>query len=103
MAEVLTLSKAFVEAASVLRHGGIETPELDARLLVCHAASLTHEAYIAKAHDELPPATRARLDAALARRYPDRPVYRYRGPQRDGGDRFERLAERGDGWDGSGS
>lgn len=42
-------------------------------------------------------------DAALARRYPDRPVYRYRGPQRDGGERFERLAERGDAWDGSGS
>lgn len=79
MAEVLTLSKAFVEAASVLRHGGIETPELDARLLVCHAASLTHEAYIAKAHDELPPATRARLDAALARRLRHEPVARIAG------------------------
>ena len=34
-------------------------------------------------------------DVALARRYPDRPVYRYRGPQRDGGSAFVLLAERG--------
>ncbi|MCC6849145.1 MAG: hypothetical protein IT294_11650 [Deltaproteobacteria bacterium] len=35
-------------------------------------------------------------DTALARRYPDRPVYRYRGPQRDGTSPFVRLAERGE-------
>ncbi|MCC6766122.1 MAG: hypothetical protein IT293_15800 [Deltaproteobacteria bacterium] len=35
-------------------------------------------------------------DAELARRYPDRPVYRYRGPQRDGASPFVRLADRGD-------
>jgi release factor glutamine methyltransferase len=79
MAEALTLRKAFVEAASVLRHGGIETPELDARLLVCHAASLTHEAYIAGARDELAPATRARLDAAIERRLKHEPVARITG------------------------
>ena len=32
-------------------------------------------------------------DTALARRYPDRPVYRYRGPRRDGTSPFELLAE----------
>jgi release factor glutamine methyltransferase len=79
MAEALTLSKAFVEAASILRQGGIETPELDARLLVCHAASLTHEAYIAGARDELAPATRARLDAAIERRLKHEPVARITG------------------------
>lgn len=31
-------------------------------------------------------------DARLARHYADRPVYRYRGPQRDGGSAFEPLA-----------
>jgi hypothetical protein len=31
-------------------------------------------------------------DARLARHYPDRPVYRYRGPQRDGAPAFEPLA-----------
>ncbi len=37
-------------------------------------------------------------DAVLARRYPDRPVYRYRGPQRDGASPFVLLADRGDSW-----
>lgn len=35
-------------------------------------------------------------DAALAARYPDRPVYRYRGPRADGTPAFEQLATRGD-------
>jgi hypothetical protein len=39
-------------------------------------------------------------DVALARRYADRPVYRYRGPQRDGANPFVLLAERGELWDG---
>ncbi|HAH65898.1 MAG TPA: protein-(glutamine-N5) methyltransferase, release factor-specific, partial [Rhizobiales bacterium] len=57
------MRQAFVEAASVLRQAGIETPELDARLLLCDAAGLTHEAYIARAGDELAPEVAARLRA----------------------------------------
>jgi release factor glutamine methyltransferase len=75
----LTLGKAFVEAASVLRQAGIETPELDARLLVCHAAGLSHEAYVAKVRDELEPATLARLSAAIERRLKREPVARITG------------------------
>ena len=56
MREPLTLSQAFVAAASSLRHGGIDTPELDARLLLCHAAALSHEAYIVRAREALDPA-----------------------------------------------
>ena len=33
----VTLTKAFAGAASALRRAGIDTPELDARLLLCHA------------------------------------------------------------------
>ena len=54
-ATALTLGRAFAEAASVLRRAGVETPELDARLLLCNAAGLTHEAYIARGRDELAP------------------------------------------------
>lgn len=32
-------------------------------------------------------------DTMLARRYPDRPVYRYRGPRKDGTSPFERIAD----------
>ena len=64
----------------LLRHaGGIDTPELDARLLLCHAAALTHEAYIASAREALQPAARARLDAAIARRLKHEPVARITG------------------------
>ncbi len=79
MPEPLTLSQAFVAAASTLRHGGIDTPELDARLLLCHATSLSHEAYIASARDALQPAAAARLDAAIARRLKHEPVARITG------------------------
>ena len=62
-----------------MRHGGIDTPELDARLLLCHAAALTHEAYIASAREALQPAAAARLDAAIARRLKHEPVARITG------------------------
>ena len=75
----LTLGKAFVEAASVLRQAGIETPELDARLLLCHAAGLSHEAYIARARDELAPEVAARLGASIERRLKREPVSRIVG------------------------
>ena len=79
MPEPLTLSQAFVAAASSLRHAGIDTPELDARLLLCHAAALSHEAYIARAREALDPAAAARLDAAIARRLEHEPVARIVG------------------------
>ncbi len=79
MAEPLTLSQAFVAAASSLRQGGIDTPELDARLLLCHATALSHEAYIARACEALDPSARARLDAAIARRLEHEPVARIVG------------------------
>jgi release factor glutamine methyltransferase len=75
----LTLAEAFVAAASALRRGGLETPELDARLLLCHAAGLSHEAYVAKAGDRLEPATLARLGTALDRRLKREPVARITG------------------------
>jgi release factor glutamine methyltransferase len=74
-----TLGKAFVEAVAVLRQGGIETPELDARVLVCHAASLSHEAYVAKACSPIEPTMRAWLDAAIQRRLNREPVARITG------------------------
>ena len=88
MAEVLTLNQAFTAAAQVLRQGGIETPELDARLLLCHAAGLSHEAYIARSREALQPATRVRLDAGLARRLKHEPVARIVGTREFYGRKF---------------
>lgn len=79
MAEALTLNQAFVEAASALRQAGIATPELDARLLLCHAAGLTHEAYTAQTRDPLRPEAGEALGAAIVRRLKREPVARITG------------------------
>ena len=70
------LQRAFVETAQILREAGIETPELDARLLLCHAAGLTHEGYIARARETLCPDAALLLDGAIARRLKREPVAR---------------------------
>ena len=74
-----SLQQAFVAAAQILRQGGIDTPELDARLLVCHAAGLSHEAYIARTRDQLRPEAAARLGAVIERRLKREPVARIIG------------------------
>jgi release factor glutamine methyltransferase len=68
-----------VEAARILREAGIETPELDARLLLCHAAGLSHETYIARAREALPADAAPRLKDAIARRLAREPVARILG------------------------
>jgi release factor glutamine methyltransferase len=77
--EPRTLSQAFAAAAGALRQAGIDTPELDARLLLCHAAGLTHEGYIARARETLLPRAAARLEGAIARRLKREPVARITG------------------------
>lgn len=79
MPETMTLSSAFVAAAGTLRRAGIETPELDARLLLRHAAGLTHEAIIARAGETLQPEAAARFEGAIARRLKREPVARILG------------------------
>ena len=75
----LTFAKAFAKTAGVLRQAGIGSPELDARLLLCHAAGLTHEATIARAHGDLGTAAAARLEGLIARRLEREPVSRILG------------------------
>jgi release factor glutamine methyltransferase len=74
-----TVQRAFVEAVQKLREAGIETPELDARLLLCHAAGLTHEGFVARAWEALLPDVAARLDSLIERRVSCEPVSRITG------------------------
>jgi len=74
-----SLQDAFVAAADRLREAGIETAELDARLLLCHEAGLTHEGFVARAHEPLAPEVAARFRAALERRVGREPVSRIAG------------------------
>jgi release factor glutamine methyltransferase len=73
------MQRALVEAAQILRQAGIETPELDARVLLCHAAGLTHETYIARARQALPEDAAPRLASAIERRLKREPVARITG------------------------
>jgi release factor glutamine methyltransferase len=88
MPETGTLAAAFVTAAGILREAGLETPELDARLLLCHAAGLSHEALVAGAREALGPDAAVRLDGALARRLKREPVARITGMREFYGRRF---------------
>jgi release factor glutamine methyltransferase len=74
-----SVRQAFVETASVLWEAGIETPELDARLLLCHAAALTHESFVARAGEALQPEAAVRLEALVRRRASREPISRITG------------------------
>jgi release factor glutamine methyltransferase len=74
-----TVETALARAARALRAGGVETPALDARVLLCQATGLSHEALIAHGRALLEPDAAARLDSYIARRLAREPVSRIRG------------------------
>ncbi|HSB60020.1 MAG TPA: HemK/PrmC family methyltransferase, partial [Methyloceanibacter sp.] len=75
----LSLGQAHTAAARLLREARMASPELDARLLLCHAAGLSHEAYVAGINDPLAPAAAARFGAYVERRLAGEPVSRIIG------------------------
>jgi release factor glutamine methyltransferase len=79
IASRLSLGQAHTAAARPLREATIAAPELDARLLLCHAAGLTHEAYVAGINDALAPDAAARFGVCVARRLAGEPVSRIVG------------------------
>ena len=83
-----SMREAFIEAACILRRAGIETPELDARLLLCHAAGLSHETYVAKANATMALEAAARFERALERRLKREPVSRITGTREFYGRKF---------------
>lgn len=74
-----TLDAARAATAGRLREAGIDTAALDARLLVCEATGLTHEALVSRGGDALGKDAAARLSGYLARRLRGEPVSRIRG------------------------
>lgn len=74
-----TRFEVMVAAARLFREAGMETPELDARVLLCHAARLEHEAYIANPAAALAAEAASRFGALVARRLEGEPVSRILG------------------------
>ena len=75
----LSLGQSHTTATRLLRQAKNETPELDARLLLCHAAGLSHEAFVAGLNDTLPVDAGARFSALFERRLAGEPVSRIMG------------------------
>ena len=73
------MREAFRAAAQAFRRASIETPELDARLLLCHAAGLSHEALIAEGNAPIGDDAAERFRSYVARRLDGEPVSRIRG------------------------
>jgi release factor glutamine methyltransferase len=74
-----TVGEARRAAAAALRRKGLDTPDLDARLLVGHALGLDHAGLVSAGERPLTRAEAERLDAALARRLAREPVARILG------------------------
>jgi release factor glutamine methyltransferase len=75
----VTVAAARRLVAQAFRGRGIDTPELDARLLAAHALGLDHAALAAEAGRPLTPADAAALTALAARRLKREPVARILG------------------------
>jgi len=78
-APAMTIGRARREVAERLRASGLETPELDARLLVGHALGLDHRALTVESARVLTRPETDRLGADVARRLRREPVARIVG------------------------
>jgi release factor glutamine methyltransferase len=78
-ADALTIGAARRACATRLRAAGIDSPELDARLIVGHVLALDHAALAAAAARRLGPAETAAIAALMERRLAREPVARIIG------------------------
>lgn len=74
-----TISSLYRGAAKALREAGINSPELDARLLICAAGDLSHSHFVADPGHVLATGARERFDAFVERRLRREPVSRILG------------------------
>jgi release factor glutamine methyltransferase len=75
----VTVAQARHALATRLRAAGLDSPELDARVLVGHALALDHAALVSGAARPLDAAAAARIEACAARRLAGEPVARIVG------------------------
>nr|WP_209735614.1 peptide chain release factor N(5)-glutamine methyltransferase [Aureimonas populi] len=74
-----TLGALLARARARLRAGGLESPDLDARLLAQEALGLDAAGLFLRAPEPVEPGRAARFDALLARRLAGEPVHRILG------------------------
>lgn len=74
-----TVREALIAAATQLRHGGVERPERDARVLMRHCLGIDMAALIAAERDTLASESAARFQMTIERRAGGEPVSRIIG------------------------
>jgi release factor glutamine methyltransferase len=79
LASGITVDQARRAVAAELRNAGIESPDLDARILVGHALGLDHAALISHGQRALDEAAAGKVTAATSRRIAGEPVSRILG------------------------
>ncbi len=85
----ITVAAARRAVASILREAEIESPELDARLLIGHALGLEHAALISSAEHKLTAEEAARIDKLASRRLAHEPIAHILGRKEFWGLEFE--------------
>ncbi|WP_235919410.1 peptide chain release factor N(5)-glutamine methyltransferase [Aureimonas psammosilenae] len=79
MSEDIRLSAVLSDARRRFAEAGLETPDLDARILVADALGLDRAALFLREREPVDAATRALVDARIERRLAGEPVYRILG------------------------
>jgi len=74
-----TVARAWMAAAGLMRQAGIATPELDARLLLCHAAAIDHVTFVARPDHALASEMMTRFGVLVESRLRGVPVSRLVG------------------------
>ena len=83
------ISNVYRDLVGELRSCGVSTPELDARLLICHACSLSYEQFAAEPEREINQDEFERIMIAAKRRCAREPVSRILGAREFWGLEFE--------------
>lgn len=79
MPDTITLSQALANATSLFRAAKIETPQLDAKLLLCHAADMSSAQIISRANEPLDRVVHDAYECFIKRRLNHEPVHRILG------------------------
>lgn len=75
----MALQSLFRDIATRFREEGLATPQLDARLILCHACALTHEQFVARPEYAVTPDEAEHIEAMATRRLSREPVSRILG------------------------
>jgi len=79
MPEQPSFADVLLSAVSAFDYAGIDTPQMDARLLLSHAAGISHSDLISRMHDLVPHEIQATFSGFVSRRLGSEPVHRILG------------------------